>query len=205
MILNKDEIKDQLKGKSLFDRDEYVSEEVYTQWANGLSDNILSRKPSFLSEDIDFISIYAMEKLSIEIEFLQEMIEEMIESKNIYLIMDHYLYTNIQLESIRIMASSKRNGKKSFQKNQNLIMDITEEYLKSVKDEYLKEVPGDYLHTDGDKQSLIPFENSFIYKDNHSKEYFNFVTKIVNMIRDGNPKIIRDIGESVLNIQAKAY
>jgi hypothetical protein len=84
-------------------------------------------------------------------------------------------------------------------------MSITESYLKRVKDEYLKEVPEDYLYTDGDKQSLTPFDDSFTYKDNHSNEYFNFVTKIINMIRNGDPKIIRDIGESVLNIQAKAY
>ena len=52
----------QLKGVLGFNRDEYVSDEVYIQWANSLSDNMLSRKPGFLSGDIDFISIYAMEK-----------------------------------------------------------------------------------------------------------------------------------------------
>lgn len=201
MVFNEEQIGAQLKGGLGFNRDKYVSDEVYEQWANDLSDNMLSRKPGFLSEDIDFISIYAMEKLSTEIEFLQETIER----KKIYSILDHYLYTNIQLESIRIMVSSKKNRKESFQKNQRLIMSITEEYLEGVKSDYFMDVPVDYLYTDGYKQSLTQFDNSFTYKGNHSNEYFNFVTKIVNMIRNGDRRIIIGMGESVLNIQTKVY
>jgi len=193
-----EEMKAHILGIDPFVLGDYALEDEYRKWIFSLSRYMLAPYPEYLSDHMDFVTIYAIKKLENQISFFKD---KKITS-NKFLLMDHYLFSTISLEAVRIMVDIHTDKPKDFTTRHNSIVIAMEEILEEIKNELLVDLPTGYINTDGNGlQSPMEFKNSYPSKSEPNKSFFAFMDKVVRKIRNKDEYVIKHIRDFIIEAE----